>query len=1251
MALSARDLYFAVRVEDRATRPLRRIAADMRALGKTGLAARQQAVASANVAQQRAASARRAALLEYASVRSGRARLSLESQQIKAANQVLNSKIKEAGVEQEIRRNYEQRLGQTVKISQIERALAQNRGVRRGVTVPETRVLREQALSGMATLNRQQEILAQRAGISPQAIDAAQARVKELEAAEAELASREQTLKGRVRASSDAYRLSTSRFREATAALKAFPVEKIQTVGTAAGHAGRALAFLGAASTAALGFAGKAAADFSTQVTIAATQSTIAGRNSVRDVQKNAGFIQAAIQRMLAGGRVIAGPQEQTSAVYRIFSGLTLKGNQLSQLRQGIGLLREFNRVTTANAGLVTLEEATRAGIILINRFGVSTRNIRPSLNIMQAAVRYGDMTMSEFIGTLNQMAPAAQAAGYNFTEMSGAAAFLSRQFPSLRQGATGYARLIEVFSRKDIRDGLERHGVAITHVVNGTEKLIPINQIAHRVIDRFGGSIKQGSVFLQNFFKEMGKTQGTIQARKVLESYVHRIGLADTILRQVARDHKELEKSLAAAQASPGVRWKEFTIQLQALALEIGTGVIPAVAHLAGYVQGLAEWFNQLSPHTKEMVGRFALFTAVAVTLGGVLLTVVGGLLSLRIVATQVASVFGLGLSASAGSAKVELALVLAGVVLLSAALQHFHGFRSAFGNNLGTILRIAGALLTLRLAVVGMVGVTNLLTATSIRFGLVGLASWSAGFAVLLPSIAIFVAALIGMQVGIAYLESEMAKSVQYYEETNGHIRRATKEHEKEARAVGEATANYNEYLRAIRQVGSVGPEGPIIPGGGIELHPGARSAMAHGDSPRFGFGKTVDQAQLMVKAAKKAALDLGVSATPSFRKLFDNLVAAKRHYNELKAAHADAYKLNLAQIKVGEASAALTANASAQQVAAAQKASTDAARLATQHQKHSDRFVINEARKVAALSKTARHEKTFAAWKAYYSALDKLQADASTGQMSAVEKMFNLTDSAADKTTAKAKKHAKDIRDTYQQVLQNLQSQYQTFYQQNQNAFGQLFQGPFMQSNMMQSRIGAGEGFSGRDIIRDLRSQLSAFRSWRRDLDKLQAKGLPQNLIDQIASLGPEQAKKQVEALNRLTPGQLREYGRLWKTGQQDIHKATLRDLNNQLASWRRHGRRIALAIAAGLRDENTALEVSLRRMIERAFPELAGHNRRTPARNHPRGVTSTGTSGPKHETHTHTHYHVTTQADTKDVKGQLKDANWHHRNRGG
>ena len=87
----------------------------------------------------------------------------------------------------------------------------------------------------------------------------------------------------------------------------------------------------------------------------------------------------------------------------------------------------------------------------------------------------------------------------------------------------------------------------------------------------------------------------------------------------------------------------EEFTIQLRGLALEIGTGVIPAVAGLSNEVRGLASWFNNLSPHTKELIGQWGFLVAVGTLVIGIFSVIAGGVVQLVAILALLGKSFGL--------------------------------------------------------------------------------------------------------------------------------------------------------------------------------------------------------------------------------------------------------------------------------------------------------------------------------------------------------------------------------------------------------------------------------------------------------------------------------------------------------------------------------------------------------------------------------------------------------------------------------
>jgi len=421
-----------------------------------------------------------------------------------------------------------------------------------------------------------------------------------------------------------AWEMANIRVAQADAMLRAQRFIGIQNAARQVEHLSRFMQMLGVISAATFGFMAKSAADFNTQATVAATQSTTIGHNTVAQVQANAAKIGDAIQKMLLAGRTIAKPEELQRSIYDIFSGVTLKGGQQAQLRQGVNLLKEFNRVVTANAGLVDLNEVTQAGITIMNDFGVSAGNVRDKLNYMQASVRFGRMTMREFLSTFNQAAPAAKAAGYSFESMADAITFLSRKFPSIRMAATGYARLVEVFSRG--RTAFKEHGIAVT---DATGRLLPLEQIVQNLTKVYPGLTK-GTQDWATVLKEITGTQATIQARRVGVFFAQDQRGYHNLSKQVRGDNNELTKSLEAVQKSTGVTWAEFVNQLRAVILEVGAGAIPAFQKFGKYIADAIKWFSNLSPHTKRLIGYIGGLVSVLVLLGSTLTAVVGGIIAM---------------------------------------------------------------------------------------------------------------------------------------------------------------------------------------------------------------------------------------------------------------------------------------------------------------------------------------------------------------------------------------------------------------------------------------------------------------------------------------------------------------------------------------------------------------------------------------------------------------------------------------------
>jgi hypothetical protein len=63
-------------------------------------------------------------------------------------------------------------------------------------------------------------------------------------------------------------------------------------------------------------------------------------------------------------------------------------------------------------------------------------------------------------------------------------------------------------------------------------------------------------------------------------------------------------------------------------------------------------------------------------------------------------------------------------------------------------------------------------------------------------------------------------------------------------------------------------------------------------------------------------------------------------------------------------------------------------------------------------------------------------------------------------------------------------------------------------------------------------------------------------------------------------------------MFRTSQKLIQQQTMKDLNQQLKQYRKFGQNVALAIVAGLQDQNVAVTNALKKMIRDVFPGLPG-----------------------------------------------------------
>lgn len=90
---------------------------------------------------------------------------------------------------------------------------------------------------------------------------------------------------------------------------------------------------------------------------------------------------------------------------------------------------------------------------------------------------------------------------------------------------------------------------------------------------------------------------------------------------------------------------------------------------------------------------------------------------------------------------------------------------------------------------------------------------------------------------------------------------------------------------------------------------------------------------------------------------------------------------------------------------------------------------------------------------------------------------------------------------------------------------------------------------EGWDSGKLMANLKTQVEGLQFWEQQLDELAGKGVTQELMDELAAMGPDAAAN-LWSLNQMTAEQLEEYQKLWADKNNLAHKQALEDNKNLL-----------------------------------------------------------------------------------------------------
>lgn len=345
----------------------------------------------------------------------------------------------------------------------------------------------------------------------------------------------------------------------------------------------------------------------------------------------------------------IAVPFEQIQpALYNIFSSTK------ASLAESKILLEGFAK--TAVAGQVSIEDAARGTIPILNAFNIPLSRVNDILDIQFQLVRKGVGTYEDFSKVFGRVVPSATRAGQSFETVAAMLAFMTRNGQTAAMASTSAARALEAFSHPKAVKNLEAMGVKMRDLKGN---FLPLEQILTSLRDKLNTMPPASRVeALVEIFKGAG---GTIQARRFIEQVLLRPGELEEY-KGFLDDMKhangafgsaygEMSNTVAAQTELMRNKWK-------VLQVTVGGIVTPAFIVIIGLIQKVLDWFNHLDPKWQRIITLGFLFGSMLGIVGGVIVVFLGALV---------------GLGAAIMSAGASFFYLVGGVIAVIAALATF--------------------------------------------------------------------------------------------------------------------------------------------------------------------------------------------------------------------------------------------------------------------------------------------------------------------------------------------------------------------------------------------------------------------------------------------------------------------------------------------------------------------------------------------------------------------------------------------------
>jgi TP901 family phage tail tape measure protein len=304
-----------------------------------------------------------------------------------------------------------------------------------------------------------------------------------------------------------------------------------------------------------------------------------------------------------------------------------------TEVAQGMEIMAAMgyntNQILAAMPGIIAAAEASGEDMALVaetvsaalNAFGLEASEASRVADVLAQAANDSAAGVQDMQYTFKYAAPIASQLGISLEQLAAATEIMANNgIKGEQAGTTLRAALIRLSDPpREAANTLEALGVKITDA-NG--KMLPFSNIIGQLAEKTKNmSNAQKLAALSTIFG----TEAASGMLTVVEAGPQKLDALTKSLQNSAGASQE-----AAAKMKDNLKGSLEELQgaFETAQITIGNALAPAIEKVAGYIQNLINWFNNLSPSTQQFIATAAAVAAVLAGVGaaiGVVLAIIG--------------------------------------------------------------------------------------------------------------------------------------------------------------------------------------------------------------------------------------------------------------------------------------------------------------------------------------------------------------------------------------------------------------------------------------------------------------------------------------------------------------------------------------------------------------------------------------------------------------------------------------------------